>query len=201
MATHLDLFVYGPFFEGQLHDKWLRPYVIRRRSAIMLGKSYRLPVGYPVFVPEGEDRVPGQILELQGPDLLAQMLDQFHGVSLSQPNASIFDKITRIADCEGENVLVGVYAVPMDRLPKSASRISDGNWLGQGAAVDSALPERMSERQINYIRRLGASSGREIIPIDMDLYRELIKLELIVDKGRRLALTALGREVFRYLNI
>jgi hypothetical protein len=33
----------------------------------------------------------------------------------------------------------------------------------------------------------------------MELYRELMKLELVVDKGRRLALSKLGQEVARYL--
>ena len=40
----------------------------------------------------------------------------------------------------------------------------------------------------------------DIIPIDdLTLYRELMKLELIVDKGRRLALSSLGKEVYNHL--
>jgi hypothetical protein len=61
------------------------------------------------------------------------------------------------------------------------------------------MTSKLTEKQATYIQRLGRSSGREIVPIDLTLYRELMNLELIVDKGRRLALSKLGQEVFRHL--
>lgn len=57
----------------------------------------------------------------------------------------------------------------------------------------------LTENQKRYILKLGASSGRDIVPIKLELYRELMNKGLVVDKGRRLALTALGKEVYRYL--
>lgn len=60
--------------------------------------------------------------------------------------------------------------------------------------------DKLSDRQKAYISKLGSCSGREIVPIDIDLYRELMKLEIIVDKGRRLALSKLGHEIFKSLN-
>ena len=59
---------------------------------------------------------------------------------------------------------------------------------------------KLTAKHVNYIKKLGTSSGRDVIPIDLDLYRELLKMELIIDKGRRLALSKLGQEVFRYLS-
>ncbi len=53
----------------------------------------------------------------------------------------------------------------------------------------------LSPRQATYVKRLSQITGREIVPIDLDLYRELLKLEIIIDKGRRLALTKLGKMV------
>ena len=62
------------------------------------------------------------------------------------------------------------------------------------------LPQTLSDRQRSYVLKLGAVKGRDIIPIqDLTLYRELMKLELIVDKGRRLALSSLGKEVYKHL--
>ena len=49
------------------------------------------------------------------------------------------------------------------------------------------------------ILKLGASSGRDIVPINLDIYRDLLNKGLIVDKGRRLALTNLGFDVYKYL--
>jgi hypothetical protein len=65
---------------------------------------------------------------------------------------------------------------------------------------EPVFTEKLSEKQKSYVQRLGAISGREIVPIDLGLYRELMNLELIVDKGRRLALSKLGQEVYRYLS-
>lgn len=62
------------------------------------------------------------------------------------------------------------------------------------------LKTDLTEKQKDYILRLGRVSGREIIPIDLPLYRELMNLEIIVDKGRRLALSKLGHEIYRYLS-
>ncbi|MNS72308.1 hypothetical protein D3C72_1057130 [compost metagenome] len=64
---------------------------------------------------------------------------------------------------------------------------------------EPALTAKLSDKQVTYIQKLGKSSGREIIPIDLTLYRELMNLELIVDKGRRLALSKFGQEVYRHL--
>ncbi len=63
----------------------------------------------------------------------------------------------------------------------------------------SSILSILTERQEAYIKKLGKSTGREIVPIDLPLYRELMNLELIVDKGRRLALSKLGHEVYRNL--
>ena len=65
---------------------------------------------------------------------------------------------------------------------------------------DPPVTTQLTEKQITYILKLGAVKGRDIVPInDLTLYRELMKLELIVDKGRRLALSSLGKEVYNHL--
>ena len=76
--------------------------------------------------------------------------------------------------------------------------IENGDWR-QSLKENPVLPDSLTEKQVCYIRKLGASSGRDIVPIDLQLYRELMKLDLIVDKGRRLALTKLGKDVYRFL--
>ena len=62
-----------------------------------------------------------------------------------------------------------------------------------------SIVNQLTERQSSYIRKLSQTTGRDIVPIDLDLYRELMKLNLIVDKGRRLALSKLGKEIARFL--
>jgi len=53
----------------------------------------------------------------------------------------------------------------------------------------------LNPRQASYVKKLGQITGRDVLPIDLDLYRELMKLGLIIDKGRRLALTELGKRI------
>jgi len=57
----------------------------------------------------------------------------------------------------------------------------------------------LTEKQIAYIKKLGQTKGRNSVPIDLNLYRDLVKLQLVVDKGRRLALSKLGSEIFETL--
>jgi hypothetical protein len=98
----------------------------------------------------------------------------------------------------GAETSAWVYVLNPEKLPPTAVKIVGGDW--QASLVSQpVLTEKLTERQRNYILRLGASTGREIVPIDLPLYRELMNLEMIVDKGRRLALSKLGHEVYRYL--
>ena len=57
----------------------------------------------------------------------------------------------------------------------------------------------LQDRHKDYIVRLSKTKGRDILPIKLDLYRELLSMELIVDKGRRLALTPLGKEASLFI--
>lgn len=60
--------------------------------------------------------------------------------------------------------------------------------------------QQLTDKQRSYVLKLGAARARDIVPIqDLNLYRELLKLEMIVDKGRRLALSQLGRQVYQHL--
>ncbi len=203
MQGELSLFVYGSLVEGMVHFAKIRNYVVQKTSAYACGTVYRLPSGYPVFTmpttPDCGDQVPGELLVLQAPDLVYKLLDEFHGVSVMAPEKSLFFKENiEVRLANGGSQLSQVYAINPTKLPKTATRIPYGDWLANMRS-QPALPQLLSDRQVTYVRRLFRSSGREIVPIDLELYRELMKLELIVDKGRRLALTGLGKEVARYL--
>jgi hypothetical protein len=91
-----------------------------------------------------------------------------------------------------------VYLLNKAKLPKEAVLIESGNGR-DFLAQHPPLTTQLSDSQKRYILKLGASSGRDIVPINLDIYRDLLNKGLIVDKGRRLALTNLGIEVFRYL--
>lgn len=192
------LFVYGSFSEGMVHFNRLLPYMIETRPATVTGSVYRLPVGFPVYLHQGLFEVPGHVVRISKPDILFPLLDEFHGVSTVVPEQGLFTRLETDARVCENSERVWVYALLPNRLPKTAKLIDGGDWK-KSLSEQPALPTRLTERQRNYIRKLARCSGRDIVPIDLGLYRELMHLELVVDKGRRLALTPLGQEVNRFL--
>lgn len=202
--AEVNFFVYGSMSEGFVHFSKIKDFVTDIMPAKIQGTAYRLKVGYPVVIEAGADAVEGQFLKLSSTtmDFLISLLDEFHGVNFMDPSKSLyFRKEVEVQVSADTGVLqkAWVYFLNPAKLPAHSAKIPGGDWK---TALNSepALTEKLTERQKTYVQRLGAISGREIVPIDLPLYRELMNLELIVDKGRRLALSKFGQEVYRYLS-
>jgi gamma-glutamylcyclotransferase (GGCT)/AIG2-like uncharacterized protein YtfP len=194
------LFVYGSLTQGMVHYSRIANFIESQMVATAKGSIYRLEVGFPVFVNQGETPVQGIFLTLRGSDVLGRLLDEFHGYSAVQPENSLFMKTPVEVQVEGvsNTMLTVTYSMNPAKLPRTAILINDGDWM-RSMTERAPLTQNLTPNQKNYIQKLGRSSGRDIVPINLDLYRELMNKGLIVDKGRRLALTSLGQEVFRYL--
>ena len=197
--TEMKFFAYGSMSEGLVHFHKIRDFVTESKAASIQGTAYRLKVGYPVVLQAGTHQIPGQLLTLKTTDLLIHLLDEFHGFQTMDSEKSLYQRQETSVSAEGAQETAWIYFLNPQRLPKDASLICDGDWK---ASLQSTPPltEKLTERQRQYVLRLGSSTGREIVPIDLPLYRELMNLEMIVDKGRRLALSKTGHEVFRYLS-
>lgn len=202
-----NIFVYGSLTEGMVHYDRIKSLVKSVRPAWAFAFCFRLPVGYPVLTevdPQGlgrsATRVGGQILQIEASELLFKILDEFHGYNPLQIEKSLsFKKEIQVFDESGLNFSAQTYYVNPAKLPAQSVYLEDGDWR-RSLNSNPALPHQLSEAQVSYIKKLGASTGREIVPIDLALYRELMKLEIVVDKGRRLALTKLGKDVYKYLS-
>ncbi len=195
------VFAYGSISEGMIHFNKVSAFVETHKPGWITGTAYRLKVGYPVVLNQGEDLIPGQILELKTSDILMAMLDEFFGFSPFQPEKSLYlrEQVKVAHEGGSEMEEVWTYFLNPRKLPSTAVVIAGGNWM-QDMKNLPLMTEKLNPRQRSYIQKLGAATGRDIIPInDLALYRELMGLELIVDKGRRLALSKLGQEVYRYL--
>lgn len=162
------------------------------------GAAYQLRVGYPVLLKGISNQIVGTVVELNSFDLMLPLLDLFYGYSGLDSSKSLhFRELTQAKLSTGENVDCWVYYLNPRKLPSSARFIGDGDW--ESGIQGPKFTDQLTEKQKHYIRRLGSATGREVVPIDLPLYRELMNLELIVDKGRRLALSKFGQEVCRYL--
>ena len=194
------LFVYGSFSEGMVHYSRIAAVIEKSEPCTVFGTIFRLPVGYPAFHAQGAQKIEGHLIQVQKPEVVIPLLDQFHGCSQVDLDKSLFHRlITEAETSTGEKILTQVYSVNLKRLSPRAEVVMDGDWK-KALQEKPALTQTLTEKQRSYVVKLGKSSGRDIVPIDLNLYRELLKLELVVDKGRRLALTALGQDVFKFLS-
>lgn len=202
--TTMRFFVIGSWTEGMLHFQKLRPFIVSYEQATLSALAYRLPVGFPVLVAENSgtaaDQIVGQLVELQYNETLLALMDSLHGVHVADPIKGLHQRASvKISKQSGDSIDAQVYFFNPKKLTSKAVRIAGGVWQ-ESLATNPPLTDQLTEKQKTYVLKLGSAKGRDIVPInDLSLYRELMKLELIVDKGRRLALSALGKEVFSYL--
>lgn len=198
--TRNKLFVFGSFAPGMVHFGKIEAYVLESRDAFVRGNVYRLPSGVPVLSGDGMQAISGLVVTLKNHEILLALLDEFHGVHRADPEKSLFFRETvQVFYEEGGAEPVDAFVINPQRMPRGTRLVEDGDWR-KSLEEKPPLLVRLSERQRNYIQKLGASSSRDIVPIDLNLYRELMHLEIVIDKGRRLALTSLGQELYRFLS-
>ena len=193
-------FFYGSLTDGLVHFDKIKNFVTAQESGQIQGTAYRLQVGYPVVTQAGHDLIAGSLMTLCDSEVLAPLLDQFHGYNNFDEACSMHVRRQVEVRTSRGSESAWVYFIHPDKLPKSARIIMDGDWQ-RSLHENPPLPSRLNEKQKHYLGKLSAITGREILPIhDLTMYRELMKLELIVDKGRRIALSKFGHEVCRYLD-
>lgn len=206
--TTMRFFAIGSWTEGMFHFQKLRPFVVSYEPARIKASAYRLPIGFPVLVAQNEgaagetgaDEIIGQLIELKFDQALLALMDTLHGVNPVEPGKGLHQRVrTQVTKNSGETEIVETYFYNPAKLSTKAIRIAGGVWQ-ESLAQNPSIVEQLTEKQRTYVKKLGSAKGRDIVPInDLSLYRELMKLDLIVDKGRRLALSLLGKEVYNHL--
>jgi gamma-glutamylcyclotransferase (GGCT)/AIG2-like uncharacterized protein YtfP len=198
------IFVYGSFTAGMIHRSKINQAVQSASAGHIEGHCYLLPVGYPAVLATAAQptlapsKIYGELLSVEGPDLLFRLLDEFHGVSVLHPEKSLYFKLeVQVQTSQGVETAL-TYALNPAKLPAEALWIADGDWV-KAMQGKPGLTQLLSPKQVEYLKKLGQIKGRGVIPYDLNLNRELMKLDLLVDKGRRLALTKLGKDLIRYL--
>lgn len=198
--TTMRFFLCGSWTEGMVNFAKIQTYVNNLKQGQVLAKAVRTKLGFPLLLKEQADRVWGQVAEVQVSDLLLSILDEFHGVHQTDPAKGLHTRETTVVELEdGTQVEAWAYFANPKKVPAGSTEIHSGDWK-KSLEEQPTLIEKLTERQLAYVKKLGSATGRDIVPIqDLSLYRELMNLELIVDKGRRLALSKLGKEVYRHL--
>lgn len=162
-------------------------------GSLILSRAHKV---YLVAAPQYE--IVGNVYELDGDmNLTWPVVDEFIGASFIQPHKALFFREEVTVKTEAGDQLTWCYFNNFKKLAQPIEVLSHGRW---SEFELQPLSKNLTEKQRLYLQKLGAVSGRDIVPIqDLNLYRELMKLELVVDKGRRLALSKLGQEVYKDL--
>jgi gamma-glutamylcyclotransferase (GGCT)/AIG2-like uncharacterized protein YtfP len=192
------LFVYGSLTEGMVHFGKIKDFIKSIKPAFAKGSVYRMKVGFPAMSIQGQDTIRGQLLELEVSEIMWHLLDGFFGFNSQDPSKCIFTKEYIYVMVGDQMTQAWAYVLNNEKCNSQMQVIDGGDWESALKEVPP-LTEKLTDKQRNYVLKLGSSSGREIVPIDLNLYRELLSLEVIVDKGRRLALSKLGVELYKML--
>lgn len=198
--TTMRFFMIGSWTEGMVHFQKLAPYILSFEKAYINATVYRLPVGFPVIVNQENQNVHGQLIEIKVDNTLLALMDTLHGVHPTDASKGLHIRSEiEVVKASGDSEQAQVYFFNPKKLTAKAVLLQNAEWR-TSLEEQPPLPQTLTEKQRTYVLKLGAAKGRDIIPIqDLSLYRELMKLELIVDKGRRLALSNLGKEVYNHL--
>ncbi len=138
-------------------------------------------------------------MQLDIPETQWVLFDALNGCGLEKMSAKSFvvkDKV-RLNSEEYSDLSVDAYCLNPEKILMTSGEIQS-EQLKESCCVPT-LMAGLTDRQKLYIQKLSKTKGREVVPIDLAIARELISKELIVDKGRRLALTNLGSEVSCFL--
>ena len=173
----------------------IKKLITKRKPAFARGEALRLRAGYPALLAnESGSLVGGELLELDAPESFFSILDELLQVDRQGKTKSLFVRQTLSVQTDNYNRQEAeAYVLNPLKKVKAHIKISGEDWQ-KNMDEDPPINEYLEERHQQYIRKLSRSKGRDIVPIKLDLYRELLNLGLIVDKGRRLGLTPLGKE-------
>lgn len=84
MTELLKVFVYGTLKPGEAnYDRYCHPWVIEAKPAIVYGRLYHLPLGYPALT-SGNSPVQGFLLWFKDPTILAD-LDELEDYQADRP--------------------------------------------------------------------------------------------------------------------
>lgn len=196
-----NFFCYGPFAKGQTHYKKIVNLIQSEKRSFAKGHMYQLRCGMPAFIASEEGGlVDGTMLELKVTNSFWSIMDELLGYDPYKPDKNLYQRTQfpiKVGDFSTQ--LAWSYTLNPKKITKGLKLIAENDWQAYFRKNHTVL-DILEERHKEYISRLAKSKSREIVPIKMDLYRELINMELIVDKGRRLALTPMGKETALFLS-
>lgn len=193
-----SVFLYGEFDAGGRCYGRFRSLIQEQQPAYIKGTVYQLECGLRAVEPEeGGQLITGSLVQMELPPTGWSVLDTLNNFDPSVKTKNVFVR-SDVRAYVGDEAFVEATAYVINPVKKK-KLIALSPEMTLTEQEPTCVVDQLSEGQRDYIQRLSQLRGRETLPVNMTLYRELLTLELIVDKGRRIALTSLGQEVCAFL--
>ena len=148
--------------------------------------------GYPILkIDKAGELVEGVLVDLEAPESFWAVLDGLMGVNQLEAEKCFLNRCSAPIRIDSFTTnKAQTYCINPKKITKSHKKINRYQWCYEVNKVVKDL-KKLNNRHRQYISKLSQVKGRNVVPIEMDIYRELLSMDLIVDRGRRLALTPL----------
>jgi len=191
-----SFFTYGAFSKGQVHYSKFSKMIVGRKKAFVKANAYRLHCGYPILdTSKTEELIAGTLVELEAPESFWSVLDGLLGVDQLEAEKGFLKRCSILTMIDSfTSIKAQTYCINPKKLTKAHKKINRYQWPHE-INKELKILTKLNDRHRQFLSRLSKVRGRDIVPIELDIYRELLSMDIIVDRGRRLALTPLGKEV------
>ena len=191
-----SFFTYGAFLKGQSHYSKFSKLVVGEKKAFVKANAYRLHCGYPILeISSAGELIEGTLVELEAPQSFWPILDELLGVTQLEAEKCFLNRCSILTRIDSfTSIEAQTYCINPKKITKAYKKINRYQWSHR---INKGLKtlKKLNDQHRQYLSRLSELKGRNTVPIELDLYRELLSMDIIVDRGRRLALTPLGKEI------
>jgi gamma-glutamylcyclotransferase (GGCT)/AIG2-like uncharacterized protein YtfP len=196
--TPQHLFLYGSWFPGFSNFAKIESFVENPLKAYVRGSVYRSAAGFPLFVSEGADKIPGSVVRMTSPGQILTILDGFYRQSKINLHNGAFYRGETEAFAGNRAFNVYVMAFKLKALSEATPKIDGGDWQAELKRKPDVLSQITLEQKL-YLERLAASKGEGLGPMDPKLYRDLLRIGVITDSNQGPRLSPSGIEVVGHL--
>ena len=125
------LLCYGTLMEGERNHRRYCGHALTIEPAVIAGKLYHLPVGFPAMVEADDGEVFGEAMTFPDLDATLREIDRLEGFRPDDADGSLYLRVVRPVRLLRSGGTVPAYCYLWNRpVPHGAALIPGGRWRG-----------------------------------------------------------------------
>ena len=126
------LLCYGTLMKGESNHRRFCADVLTIEPAVIVGKLYDLPMGFPAMIEADDGQVFGEAMTFLNLDATLREIDRLEGFWPDDPDGSLYRRVIRPVRLLRSDETVPAYCYLWNRpLPPDAALIPGGRWRGR----------------------------------------------------------------------